>query len=75
MAGSFSATGSRPTHTGAPAASIRARSRSAALIAAGVCCAVFADAEAAGVCGAVFAEALPAVFAELLFGAFIASEV
>jgi hypothetical protein len=40
-----------------------------------VCCAVFADAEAAGVCGAVFAEALPAAFTELLFGAFIASEV
>jgi hypothetical protein len=43
--------------------------------AAGVRGAVFADAEAAGVRGAVFAESLPAVFAELLFGAFIASEV
>jgi hypothetical protein len=62
MAGNFSATGSRPTHTGAPAASIRARSRSAALI-------------APGVCGAVFAEALPAALTELLFEAFIAFEV
>jgi hypothetical protein len=40
-----------------------------------VCSAVFADEEAEDVRGAVFAESLPAVFAELLFGTFIASEV